>query len=101
MFFQKVLMEGELAIVKFIAPYSGSCRLLEPVFNELSIQYAGSIKFYTVDTEANKETSTIYKVRDVPHFLYFNKGELVDQVIGVTSKQNLEGKIKQLLNLKK
>ncbi|MEO8147498.1 MAG: thioredoxin family protein [Bacteroidia bacterium] len=96
-FKQLVIEQSEVAVVKFTADWSGSCQIAQPIFSELSKRYNDKVNFFTVDVEKSKRTVEQFNVRELPHFLFFKNGELVDQVIGSAPKTLLENKLKNLL----
>ncbi len=96
-FRQMVLEDSKMAIVKCKTTWSGSSMLVTPMFNELSKQYGDLINFFIIDAEKNKKVIEEYGVRELPHFLFFAKGALVDQVIGTSSKSVIEEKLKKLI----
>jgi thioredoxin len=96
--FNKLVLENSnIALVKCKTEWSGSCRLVAPMFKELAIMYHNQINFFTLDIDDNKSVVEKYGVHELPHFLFFKKGELVDQVIGTAPKSVLEQKLIQLI----
>ncbi len=96
-FRQLVLEKSKVAVVKFTADWSGSCQIAKPIFSELSKRYNDRINFFTVDIEKSKNTVEEFNVRELPHFLFFKNGELIDQVVGSAPKSLLESKLQNLL----
>lgn len=84
-----------LAVVDFWAAWCGPCRMVAPVLDQLSVEYAGKVKVAKLDVDTNIRTPTRFEVRSIPAILFFKKGELVDRVIGAVPKAELEAKFKQ------
>jgi thioredoxin 1 len=62
---------GELpAIVDFYADWCGPCKMVAPILEELSEEYAGKINIYKVDTEVEQELSAVFGIRSIPSILF-------------------------------
>lgn len=58
------------AIVDFYADWCGPCKMVAPVLEELSTEYAGKLVIYKVDTEKEQELAAVFDVRSIPTFLF-------------------------------
>jgi thioredoxin 1 len=85
-FEQVVLKSNQPVIVDFWAAWCGPCRMLAPIMEQLSEEYAGKAVVVKVDVDANQEYAAKYGVRNIPTVLFFNKGEQVDKQVGVAPK---------------
>ena len=46
--------EGDIpAVIDFWAPWCGPCRVVGPIIDELSVEYAGKVNFYKINTDAD------------------------------------------------
>jgi thioredoxin 1 len=68
------------------AAWSGPCRMVGPIIEELSNDYTGKAVVGKVDVDANQEFAAKYGVRNIPTVLVFDKGELVGRHVGVSPK---------------
>ena len=94
--FEEVTKEG-VCMVDFWAPWCGPCRMIAPVIEELSGDFEGKAKICKVNTDEEQDVAIKYGIRSIPTILFFKNGELVDQMIGASSKQVLADKINSLL----
>lgn len=68
---QEWIYEGsEPAIIDFYADWCKPCKMVAPILDEISKDYAGKVKVYKIDTEDQKELAAVFQVRSIPTFLY-------------------------------
>jgi thioredoxin 1 len=89
-FAEEVEQGKGLAIVDFWAEWCSPCRAVGPVIEKLAEEYAGKVKIGKLDVDSNRQTTERFNVRSIPSILYFKDGELVETVVGVRPKQQLE-----------
>ena len=58
------------AIIDFYADWCGPCKMVAPIMEELSEEYAGKVDIYKVDTEVERELSTVFGIRSIPSLLF-------------------------------
>lgn len=68
-----------------------------PVVDSLAKKYVHRSIIAKIDTSKNSRTSSFMKIQGVPCFLLFNKGEIVDRVVGEVAESILEQKINSLI----
>ena len=84
-------------LVDLWAPWCGPCRMLGPVVEELAGEYAGKAVIAKLNTDENGETMSAYRVSAIPTLLFFKKGKLVEQMVGVQSKATIKAKLDALI----
>jgi thioredoxin 1 len=96
--FQKEVLEAEKpTFVDFWASWCGPCKMLGPIFEELSGEYSGKVKFAKVNVDENPKIPANYGVRGIPTLIMFKGGKVVDQVVGAVPKSQLENILKKVL----
>ncbi|MCT7912405.1 thioredoxin [Arcobacter lacus] len=90
-------IEEGVALVDFWAPWCGPCRMIAPAIDQLAEEFENKAKICKVNTEEEPDLTNKYQVRSIPTILFFKNGEIVDQLIGATSKAKLEEKLNGLL----
>lgn len=100
-FSQHVLENVQPVLVKFVANWSGPCHIMNPVIEELAIEFSHKIRFYTLDVEKYPTVKMKYDVRVIPTLLVFTNGGIIDQATGVVSKTELVDKLNALLEIKR
>jgi thioredoxin len=57
------------AIIDFYADWCGPCKMVAPIFEELSDEIQ-EIDIYKVDTEAEQQLSAMFGIRSIPSILF-------------------------------
>ncbi|MBS1125656.1 MAG: trxA [Nitrospirae bacterium] len=94
---QEVLKSTTLVLVDFWAVWCGPCRMVAPIVDEISKEYAGKLKVLKLNTDENPDVAGRYKIMGIPTLMFFKNGERVDQVVGAVPKVQLKTKVDSLL----
>ena len=84
-----VLQSDMPALVDFWAAWCGPCKMIAPLLDEISGDYAGKIKVCKMDVDSNPETSVKFNVRGIPTLLIFKNGNIEATKVGALSKAQL------------
>ncbi len=85
-------------LVDFWAAWCGPCRMIAPMVEELAREFDGRAKITKVDVDNNPQIATQFGIRSIPTLLFFKDGEVVDQLIGASSKKALADKLEALVS---
>jgi len=79
---------GELpAIIDFYADWCGPCKMVAPILEELSKEYAGKVNIYKVDTEAEQELAGVFGIRSIPSILFVPKEGRPQMAMGAMPRE--------------
>ena len=81
----------------FETDWCGACHIITPILDRLVIDYQEKLKIGKFDFDVNKLIPYEYSVYDIPTFLFFKNGKLIDQIVGTVSKKGIESRLKILL----
>lgn len=85
-------------LVDFWAAWCGPCRMIAPMIEELAREFNGRAKIMKMDVDNNPQTAMQFGIRSIPTLLFFKDGEVVDQLIGASSKKALSDKLEALVS---
>mmetsp|Transcript_19599 Transcript_19599/g.28633 ORF Transcript_19599/g.28633 Transcript_19599/m.28633 type:complete len:177 (+) Transcript_19599:152-682(+) len=77
----KASAEGKLVVIDFTASWCGPCKMIAPLYDQLSEEYSNAV-FLKVDVDENQDTAMKYGVSAMPTFLFIERGEIVKKLMG-------------------
>ncbi len=92
-FEQEVIQADMPVVVDFWAEWCVYCPMVKLTLEQLAEEFAGKLKFVSVDTDANPKLAKQFSIRYWPTIVIMNNGEEIDRAIGVLPPEQLRDKI--------
>jgi thioredoxin len=95
--FNDYISSNDIVLVDCWAEWCGPCRMLEPTMNELAEEYLGKAAIAKLNVDHNPIKAQEFSVMGIPTMLLFKSGRLVDTIVGLTPKPEIQSKLNGLL----
>lgn len=97
-FDEKVKQSDIPVLLDFWAPWCGPCQMMGPVFEEISGDYEGKLRFAKLNTEDYPHLAGQFGIQGIPTLLFLKGGEEVNRIVGFAPKDLLKSKIDDALS---
>jgi thioredoxin 1 len=92
-------VSGGLVVVDLWAPWCVPCKMLAPIVEDLSKEYAGRISFHKLNIDEHNGPAIKHQVMGIPTLLVFKEGKLVDRMVGAMPKDKIKSRLEKTLQL--
>lgn len=92
--FKEIVSSSTPTLVDFYATWCGPCQAMMPVLEQLKNKMGHQVRILKIDVDKNQEIADKFKVRGVPTFVLFQKGEILWRQSGGMDLNTLQSKIK-------
>ena len=93
-FTDEVVQSQVPVVVDFWAEWCMPCKMIAPVLEQISQDYAGKLKVATVNVDDNGEIAQKFNIVSIPTLLLFKDGAVVGQQVGAVPRETIEGMFK-------
>ncbi|MGL5318285.1 MAG: thioredoxin [Bacteroidales bacterium] len=88
-------------LIDFYASWCGPCKAIAPILEELANEYGDSIYIYKINTEKERELSSVFGIRSIPSLLFVPMDGKPQMAQGAMAKDDLKKAIDEVLLKKK
>lgn len=93
--FDEFIKSSKVVLVDCWAEWCMPCRMLGPTIAELATSLSGKAGIGKLNVDDNKATAGKYSIMSIPTMLIFSDGQLVDQLVGVMPKENIQAALER------
>ena len=79
----------EPILVDFWAGWCSPCKTLVPTLEQIAEELAGKVHVAKIDVDENGGLANRFNIRSIPTLIVFNKGKVVDQIIGAAPRDEI------------
>lgn len=96
-FRNEVIEADKPVVVDFWADWCGPCKKLSPLLDQIAEEMAEEVSVVKVNVDEQRNLGAMFQIMSLPSVLIFNKGEKVDEFVGLRSKADIVAKIRKQL----
>lgn len=89
-FVDAIETKGKPVMVDFWAQWCGPCKLMSNRIEELAQEMSNKAVITKVNVDEESMISDSYNVQTIPTFMVFHNGEVVEEVVGMVTKEQLK-----------
>jgi len=90
-----ILINNDLVLLDFYAPWCGPCVKMMPTIDQLEKTYGAKLQVVKINADANKALLQAYQVDEIPTLLLLKKGQPKQRLIGLQTAAYLTELIDQ------
>jgi len=93
--FDEYIKKSDLMVVDFWAPWCGPCKVISPIIEALSTEFAGKATFGKIQVDKNPSISNRFGVISIPTIIFIKDGKEVDRIAGAVARDYISNKVKE------
>lgn len=98
--FESEILKSDMpVVVDFYADWCMPCKMMAPVFEDVSKEFEGKVKFLKLDTQAESRIASEAGVQSIPTLIFMRDGRAIGKAVGFSDEDSLKEKIKSVFSL--
>lgn len=81
-----MLSENKIVLVDFFATWCGPCKMIAPLIEQVSEEYAGKAVVVKIDVDEEPELAAQYGIESIPTVILFKDGQPINVEVGARPK---------------
>lgn len=94
---EEVVNSDVPVIVDFFADWCGPCQMMKPVFEAVSKEYEGKLKFVKLDTQSEQGLAMKFGIQGIPAFVVLKGTQEIGRLVGYMPEDTFKSKIDEVL----
>jgi thioredoxin 1 len=90
--------KGGVSVIDCYADWCSYCKKLDPVLEQIAKDLP-EINYARLNIDESPQTPKNLKIELVPTLIVYRDGKVIDQILGLGSKEELEEKLKEYLKV--
>lgn len=80
---------AKVALLDVWATWCGPCKMIAPVVDALSEEFADKVEFFKADADENKALAKKLRVMSIPNIVLFKDGKIAARHVGFQTAEEL------------
>lgn len=83
-----------IELIDFYADWCGPCQNMNPIIDEIEEELKDKVKITKINIDEKPDLAAQYNVMSIPNYIIKKDDKVIDQLIGMQTKETLISKLK-------